>query len=217
MNSLLFTSYVICRSSFFCNTLWCSIPYYFFVIHCNVVETSCYSEKLKKKSETDSTRNLYCFSKFRVSSWQDHQFSGPLSWGSQQANVSKHVKSASNGFLFRSMLGCNCPKKSRNYVSVWMLWGNFGGEVLVQFSPSLKPLATLMGLIESSRTCSSLSFIWSDRIEILMAYHSKDTRLNHHRNPSNYMNSQIPPLTHPPGIWFLTFAIDNITLDASPA
>ena len=65
-----------------------------------------------------------------MSSWQDYQFSGPLSRGSQQANVSKHVRSASNGFLFRRMLGCNCPRKSRNYVSVWMLWGNFGGEVL---------------------------------------------------------------------------------------
>ena len=67
-------------------------------------------------------------------------------------------------------------------------------------SVPLKLLATLMVLVESSRTWSSLSFFLIDRIEILMGYHSKVTYLHHHRNASDCMYSQIPLVTHPSGI-----------------
>ena len=79
----------------------------------------------------------------------------------------------------------------------------------------LKLLATLMGPVESLRTWSSLSFFSIDRIEVLMACHSKVTHLQHHRNPSDYMFSQIPPLTPAWNLIFmvnssgLTFAIHN--------
>ena len=44
--------------------------------------------------------------------------------------------------------------------------GEIGGQVLRTISVPLKLLATLMGLVESSRTWSSLSFFLIDRIEI---------------------------------------------------
>ena len=62
--------------------------------------------------------------------------------------------------------------------------GNFGRQVL---RAKLKLLATLMGLVESSRTWSSLSFFLIDRIEILTGYHSKVTYLHHHKNASDCM------------------------------
>ena len=80
--------------------------------------------------------------------------------------------------------------------------GNFGRQVLRAISVPLKLLATLMGLVESSRTWSSLSFFLIDRIEILTGYHSKVTYLHHHRNASDCMYSQIPLVTHPSGILF---------------
>ena len=70
----------------------------------------------------------------------------------------------------------------------------------------LKLLATLMGRGESLRTWSSLSFFLIDRIEILMACHSKVTHLQRHRNPSDYMFSQIPPLTP---AWNLIFMVNS--------
>ena len=76
------------------------------------------------------------------------------------------------------------------------------GQVLRAISVPLKLLATLMGLVESSRTWSSLSFFLIDRIEILTGYHSKVTYLHHHRNASDCMYSQIPLVTHPSGILF---------------
>ena len=45
--------------------------------------------------------------------------------------------------------------------------GEIGRQVLRAISVPLKLLATLMGLVESSRTWSSLSFFLIDRIEIL--------------------------------------------------
>ena len=80
--------------------------------------------------------------------------------------------------------------------------GNFGRQVLRAISVPLKLLATLVGLVESSRTWSSLSFFLIDRIEILTGYHSKVTYLHHHRNAYDCMYSQIPLVTHPSGILF---------------
>ena len=80
--------------------------------------------------------------------------------------------------------------------------GKFGRQVLRAISVPLKLLATLMGLVESSRSWSSLSFFLIDRIETLTGYHSKVTYLHHHRNASDCMYSQIPLVTHPSGILF---------------
>ena len=96
--------------------------------------------------------------------------------------------------------------------------GEIGRQVLRVISVPLKLLATLMGLVESSRTWSSLSFFLIDRIEILTGYYSKVTYLHHHRNACDCMYSQIPLGTHPSGMinsHGSTFAIHNITLDAS--
>ena len=130
---------------------------------------------------------------------QDNQFWSSLYYrGSQRVNVSKHVVSASDGFLCRGILDFSCPKSLEN------LFGYCGGTLVdkfyVELSSPLKLLATLVGLVESSRTWSSLSFFLIDRIEILTGYYSKVTYLHHHRSASDCMYSQIPLVTHPSAI-----------------
>ena len=80
--------------------------------------------------------------------------------------------------------------------------GEIGRQVLRAISVPLKLLATLMGLVESSRTWSSLSFFLIDRIGILTGYYFKVTYLHHHRNASDCIYSQIPLVAHPSGILF---------------
>ena len=84
--------------------------------------------------------------------------------------------------------------------------GEIGRQVLRAISVPLKLLATLMGLVESSRTWSSLSFFLIDRIEILTGYYSKITYLHHHRNASDCIYSQIPPVTP---VWNLISMINS--------
>ena len=149
------------------------------MIYCNVVETSWN----KAKNKENLNLNLEGISTV-LANWCPlvRMFSScPFFSSNQRPNVSKHVWIAL--VVFICLEACLVEAA---LIATYL----FGCRV---FSSLAKLSATLMGLVESSRTCSSLSFIWSDTIEILMAYHSKVTHLYHHRHPSNYMYSQTLP------------------------
>ena len=156
------------------------------MIYCSVLETSWN----KAKNKENLNLNLEGISTV-LANWCAlvRMFSScPFFSGTQRPNVSKHVWTAL--IVFFCLEACLVEAA---LIATLYLFGCRSETFYVLFSSAPRLLATLMGPVEWLRTWSSLSFTWSDTVEILMAYHSKVTHLYHHRHPSNYMYSQTLP------------------------